>query len=252
MLKQLQCVLGFLLLALSPVWAAKMYKWTDENGVVYYSDKLPPETVDKEHQEINSRGVTTKAINREKTAAEKQEEAVAKALAEAEKRRVAEEEAQQRARDELLLNTFTTERDLLLARQDRLDSIDSIINLTTSNNASMEQQANAAHKRIETLQKAGKDIPENVTKQLESLEGQLTKNRSFIQIKSEERIKLEQKFDADIRRYRELKGMAGEASTAEQQAADQATQAAINIKIEPPAPPTANGGNAKGAAKPKL
>lgn len=235
MVKRLHFILAALLAA-SPVWAGKLYKWTDEEGNVHYSDKLPPEVVEKEHQEMNSRGVTTKSVNREKTEAEKLEEEAAKVAAETERKQKFEEEARVRARDELLLNTFTTERDLLLARDDRLEAVDSIINLTQSNNSNLEQQAADTAKRIENLQKAGKEIPENLTKQRANLEGQLAKNKSFIEAKREERKKLEQQFDRDLQRYRELKGIAPE-TPAEQQAAQEASQAAINTEIEPPAPP---------------
>lgn len=243
MLKRFHFILALLLFVPSSGWAAKLYKWTDEDGTVHYSDKLPPDTVEKEHQEMNQHGVTTKSVNREKTQEEKMAEDSAVAAAQAERRRVAEEEARQRSRDDLLLNTFTTERDLLLARQDRLDSVDSIINLTNSNNANLEKQLAETNKRIENIQKAGKEVPENITKQLENLEGQLTKNKNFIAIKQEERKKLEQQFDNDIRRYRELKGLVTE-TPAEQQAAQEATQAAIKTGVEPPAPPKPAAGEA--------
>jgi hypothetical protein len=232
MVKQLLGIAVSLLLALSPAWAGKLYKWTDENGTVHYSDKLPPETVEKAHQEINERGITTKQVNREKTEAEKQEAAAANAAAEAEKKRVAEAEAQQRARDEILLNTFTTERDLLLAREDRITSIDSSINLTINNNASLEKQATETRTRIEGTKAAGKEVPENMSKQLENLEGQLTKNKNFIEIKRAERIKLEQQFDADLKRYRELKGSSAELAAQDAAIAEKTTQ----TLPEPPKP----------------
>jgi hypothetical protein len=234
MIKQLHCVLGLMILALSPAWAGKLYKWTDEDGTVHYSDKLPPDAVEKAHQEMNTHGVTTKSVNREKTKEEKLAEEVSNAAIEAEKKRVAEEEAKLRARDERLLSTYTTERDLLLARQEHLEAIDSIINLTTSNNVSLDQQAAAARKRVENLQKANKEVPENITKQVENLDGQLTKNKNFILAKQEERARLEQQFELDLARYRELKGVE---TLAEQQVAEQATKAAIGAGVKPPSPP---------------
>jgi hypothetical protein len=246
MMKRLHIILT-LLLALSPAWGARMYKWTDEEGNVHYSDKLPPDVVEKEHKELNTQGLTTRSVNREKTQAERMEEDAAAAAAESERKRTAELEARQRARDELLLNTFTTERDLLLTRDDRLEAVDSIINLTTNNNANLEQQAADTRKRIESLQKANKEIPENLSKQLANLEGQLTKNMGFIEIKREERRKLEQQFDADLKRYRELKGISAD-TPAEQQAAEKAAQAAIGTEIKSPAPPKPAPGK---APKPK-
>jgi hypothetical protein len=222
------------LLALSPAWAAKMYKWTDENGTVHYSDKLPPDTVKKEHQELNSEGVTTKTVNREKTDAERREEAATNAAVEAEQKRVADEEARLRARDELLLSTFTTERDLLLAREDRLEAIDSIISLTTSNNTNLEQQVADTGKRIENLKKVNKEVPENLTKQMTNLEGQLARNMEFIGIKREERAKLEQQFDADLKRYRELKGESTETAAEQQAAQDAAAQTTVDADLKSP------------------
>ncbi|HEX5057565.1 MAG TPA: DUF4124 domain-containing protein [Gammaproteobacteria bacterium] len=229
MLKRLHIILALTLLTLSPAWGGKLYKWTDEEGNVHYSDKLPPEAVEQAHQELNSQGLATKKVSREKTKEEKAMEEAAAAAAEAEKKKLAEEAAQQKARDDLLLSTFTTERDLTLARDDRLSSIDSTINMTVNNNASMEQQAEAVRKRIENLKKSNKEVPENVTKQLENIQGQLDKNKSFIQIKQDERRQLEAKFDSDLKRYRELKGIT---APVEQ-------QTAAGTQVSPPAPPQA-------------
>ena len=37
--------------------AAKVYRWVDENGEVHYSETLPPDFVDKKHDELDSRGI---------------------------------------------------------------------------------------------------------------------------------------------------------------------------------------------------
>jgi hypothetical protein len=232
MLKRLHIILALTLLTLSPAWGGKLYKWTDEEGNVHYSDKLPPEAVDRAHEELNAQGVATKSVSREKTKEERAAEEAAAAAAEAEKKKLAEEEATKKARDDLLLNTFTTERDLTLARDDRLSSIDATINMTANNNTNQEQQAQAVRKRIENLKKTNKEVPENVTKQLENLEGQLAKNKEFIQSKQDERKQLEAQFDGDLKRYRELKGI-----TADAPAGQQAAQA--GAQIQPSTPPNA-------------
>ncbi len=36
--------------------AGKVYRWVDENGEVYYSEKLPPDFEDKKHDELDRRG----------------------------------------------------------------------------------------------------------------------------------------------------------------------------------------------------
>ena len=45
------------MLAASGTTRAAMYKWVDERGVVHYTDKMPPEAVDKASVELNKQGV---------------------------------------------------------------------------------------------------------------------------------------------------------------------------------------------------
>ena len=44
-------------LAAGSAMAAKVYRWVDENGEVYYSEKLPPDFEDKKHDELDHRGI---------------------------------------------------------------------------------------------------------------------------------------------------------------------------------------------------
>ncbi len=37
--------------------AVKVYRWVDENGEIYYSEKLPPNFEDKKHDELDRRGI---------------------------------------------------------------------------------------------------------------------------------------------------------------------------------------------------
>src|SRR5258708_36796846 len=40
---------------------AATYKWVDEKGVVHYTDKMPPEEINKGRVELNKQGVPVKA-----------------------------------------------------------------------------------------------------------------------------------------------------------------------------------------------
>ena len=45
------------ILAAGSAMAAKVYRWVDENGEVYYSETLPPDFEDKKHDELDGRGI---------------------------------------------------------------------------------------------------------------------------------------------------------------------------------------------------
>ena len=107
---------------------AKLYKWTDENGQVHYTDKIPEQYLRSQREELNEQGSTVKHIERALTEEEKaqrrQQEEARK-----EQERVRQEQAR---RDRILTDTYTTERDLIAAKNARLEAIDSQINLSES------------------------------------------------------------------------------------------------------------------------
>ena len=62
--------------ALTPVTAAALYKWIDEDGQVRYSDRLPPSQVKKKHHQMSKQGVvvsTTEDARSEEEVAEELE-----------------------------------------------------------------------------------------------------------------------------------------------------------------------------------
>ena len=106
----------------SPV-QAKMFKWADEEGNVHFGDKVPNQYLNKEHKELNAQGAIIKEHEEIKPETEEQKR---------EKRRLVrlereeEEKARKQAKqDRVLLDTYTTERDLTAARDARLDAVGS-------------------------------------------------------------------------------------------------------------------------------
>jgi hypothetical protein len=192
-------------LVMSSAGAAKLYKWVGEDGMVHYSDKLPPEAAKGAHKQLNQRGQTTEVV---KDPQEELEAEFVDTVADEERRRQAEIEARERMRDRILLDTFTTERDLELTRKDRVNAVDSQIHLMKGNNERTKVQIAEVQQKIDAASKAkGKQVPENLLKQLDSLNKQLAKNQEYISAKEEERRKLVEQFDADLKRFRELKGI---------------------------------------------
>lgn len=186
---------------------AKLYKWVDDNGVVQYGDKIPSKYLHQQHQELNSHGVPLRNIERKKTQKEiraEREAQSAEQRLEAEKRRQIAERAR---KDQILLDTFTVERDILLMRDDRLNSIDSTINITNIYNTQIQEQLENTQKRIANLENAGKDVPENLLKKIQNLSGQLNENLAHVARLKKDRILLEKQFEDDLHRFRELKGI---------------------------------------------
>lgn len=199
---------GCLVLGAAGQAQAKLFKWVDENGNVHYGDKIPPQYAKQHHKELDGRGLERRQVDRKKTA----EEIAAEQRAKSEETQREEKErmikAEQARKDQILLDTFTVERDILIMRDDRLGAIDSNVKLTSAYNEQIKTQLETTQARIDTLEKNGREVPENLMKKVKNLSGQLVANETHIARQTKNRVLLEKQFDQDLARFRELKGIA--------------------------------------------
>ena len=126
---------------------AKMFKWVDENGQMHFGDKIPQKYQVKEHEELNDRGVSMKQLAAVKTPEEKAEER----RHEKERQKAALAEEKQKKLDSELLDIYSTERDLITARDSRLNAIATQVQMS-------EAIISASNKKIESMEKQVIDI----------------------------------------------------------------------------------------------
>ena len=197
---------GLLLLLLSMLPAyAGMNKWVDEKGQTHYGDRVPAQYLSKDRQVLNDQGLVVRKHKRLKTDLELTEEQKLKDI-ETEKNKLELIKNKQSAlRDRVLVDTFTTEKDIVRARDRRIDAITSQINLTETIIKDDEKKLKAIKNRIEDIEKSGRKVPENTQKSLVSVSRQLETHYQFIETKNHERENILQEFDKDIKRFRELK-----------------------------------------------
>lgn len=191
-------------LSASPLQAAGMKKWVDENGQVHYGDRIPPEYLRGEHSVINEQGIEIRKNQAMKTEAELEREAELEKRKQSEERKRQIEARKQALRDRVLTDTFTSENDLIIARDERVDVVDSQISLTRTLIAHDQQRLNDAQSRIKSIEASGREAPENLHKEVISLNRQLENNNKFIEDRKAERQKIIDSFEADIKRFREL------------------------------------------------
>ncbi len=177
---------------------AKMYKWVDENGQMHFGDKIPQEYVTKAHDELNEKGFKTKHREAAKTAEEKAEENRLKA----ERDKVTLEANKQKQLDRILLDSYSTERDLVIARDSRLDAIAAQIHLSeayisesTKKIASMEQQV----AQIKTLDR---EVPANLYENIDSAKQQVVVQTRVLEDYKKRSAEITEQFDGYIARFR--------------------------------------------------
>lgn len=189
---------------LTPCAYAGLNKWVDEKGQIHYGDRVPSQYLRKEHSLLNEQGVTIRSTEALKTEEETTESQKKQKLDAAENKKRLIESRTKALRDRVLLDTFTTENDLIIARDARLDAIDSQISLTETLIKNDETKLSNIKGRIASIEDTGRIAPENLHKEIVSVGRQLENNYAFIEDKNNEREELVKTFVQDVKRFRQL------------------------------------------------
>jgi hypothetical protein len=216
-------VLGFVCAAGTAAGAGGMYKWVDDQGVVHYTDRIPPESVSKGATVLDKQGRSVKTIDPAPTAEQR------KAIeAEAERQRdVAKANAEQARRDRALTQSFSSEAEIDVARARAISTMEGQLTTIGAYIADMSRRKQDLEQR-----KAGygsKPVPAPVDTELNSVTEELARQNALQAQKKEALAAIGKKYDADKKRWQEIKAEQEEA--AERQRAVDAQKASA-----PPAP----------------
>ena len=178
----------------------KLYKWTDSNGIVRYSDVLPAEAVKYERNVLNPHGDTIEKIDRAPTPEE---------YARLERRRKQEQEkkrlaAEQAKRDALLLRIYHSEQAIIKIRDNQIATIDYNIRLEQETIKDYTAKINALLKSAAEYQRAKRKVPLTVTKKIDELKTLISKIERVITLKRRKREKIASEFARTLARYRVL------------------------------------------------
>jgi len=180
--------------------SAKTYKWVDDKGVTHYGETIPPEYANKNNVELD-KGRTVK-----KTDILTPEERRANEAVEARKRVDEEAVLELKRRDKALVNTYSNEQEIDLARSRNLQQVDARVNSINSQIKLAKDNLLGLQKEADGLNKAGKKIPPSLHEDMQVLQSRLTKLQQDQEKVTSEKAALEARYDADKARYKELTG----------------------------------------------
>lgn len=184
---------------------AKIVCWTNSDGIRECGNALPPEYAQKESRTINEQGMTTEIKERAKTPQEIAEEQAR--LAEEQRLQAAEEERRQAREnyDQVLLSTYLSEEDITRARDRQGATIDGSIEVSQITIGKLQEKLDEAKKKAANFERQGKPLPEAMQEDINSLQAQIDDKNRYIETKQAEKLKLYEKFEAQMIRFRELK-----------------------------------------------
>ena len=185
-----------------PPTVASTYRWVDENGQVHYSDRLPPQEVNRAYSVINKGGVTVDSVEQAKTKEQLEEENRRQQQRE-EQDRIAHERA---THDHILLDTYTKVSDLEDTRDRYISTLDGQIKVSEHKLENLNRNLERLSKSAARLEREGKPVPQEMNKDIATLKTQIEAENSFIRTQRAQQQEVKEKFAADILRYKELKG----------------------------------------------
>ena len=185
----------------------KLYKWTDANGQVYYSETVPPEYADRDRDVLNDQGVHVGSEEGEITEAERA--AMNEREAQAEADRKAKEEIA--TRDRMLLDTYISVADIEDLRDRRLELLESQIKLSEVYLGNLRKrlvdlQAEASNYKPYTTREDAPQIPDNLALDMSRTTASIALYEQTLSRTRRDQAALRDSFNEDIARFRELKG----------------------------------------------
>jgi hypothetical protein len=178
------------------------YKWVDEKGVVHYGDSVPAEYSQRELSQLNSQGVEIGKRQAEMSPAE--------AAAFAEKRK---EELQRKNHDLFLVSTYPSVKEIEDVRNARLDQINVQISAAEAYIASLTTRVDGLKQRSMVFapyntKPGARRMPDDLAEEMVRALSELRTQNAALDTRRKERDSVVAQFDADIKRFKELRSSA--------------------------------------------
>ncbi len=179
---------------------AEVYKWVDENGEVQFGDHIPAKDSQLGHDVLNKQGIVVDTVDSPKTPEELRKIREQEELAEIRQR----EAEKQAARDKALLKSFTSIDELVKAHEERMGMIDQSIILSKGRIRKQQVELTKLKQRRKSFIDQGMEVPDWVDENEFLVLEKIAIMEGYIRDREEEKRELEQEFEKDYKRYKEI------------------------------------------------
>ena len=182
----------------------RLYKWTDEDGNVFYSDKVPPEYAERPKAVLNDQGVAVDNLEGKKTAEQLEAERLEN------ERRVAQE-LQLRA-DQALLATYLSVEEILMHRDRRVELFQAQSRVTELYLSNLERRLEKLRNEASKFKPYSDDpnapmIDTDLAEDLRQTRDTITRHQRNLEKYQLDEEQIIARFDGDIARFKILKGL---------------------------------------------
>jgi hypothetical protein len=209
---------NIVLLALASVWVVTtasgqprggskeaFFRCKDASGQTHYGDSLPPACNGRDTEVLNDRGMLMRVIEGDTSKAAR----AAREADEARARKV-REEAQQR--DRMLIDTYLTVADIERLRDQRMAMLEGQYKLTELNIVNMRDRQQRLQTQIARFKPYSDapnapPLPDHLAEEMVNTVNSMKVYDEALLSNRKEQAQVKAAFDADIKRFKELKGL---------------------------------------------
>lgn len=176
---------------------AKMYRWVDKDGNIFYSDKVPPRQSKLERKELNQQGRVVKTVKAAKTQKQIDLEKRLTILRREQEKII----IKQKSIDKVLLSTFRNVDDLRFTLNGKLLSVDAQKRVHEKTLEDLQDELARFRKRAALAERRGNKVPVATLNDIAQIEDNIVATRLDITQELERRKGIEKKFDKEIERF---------------------------------------------------
>jgi len=190
-----------------PSYAKRLYKWTDDNGKTFFSDKVPPTQRHLKRERLNKMGEVVEKIKEVKNSEIKTEEEILAAenlerLKQQQQKQQQELELKQKQQDKFLLSTFDTFEFMEKSHKGRLNALDHKIKILEDDLLKQQEKLTKQKQKAEDDELNDREIPK---KDQEAIAESVKKTKEIeLSIKEENKHKKETQIKQEIETKRYL------------------------------------------------
>lgn len=181
------------------------YRCKDKSGQTHYGDSMPQPCFGLDTEVLDDRGMVVRLIEGEATKAERLKREAAEA-------QLRKERQQREQHDRMLIDTYLSVADIERLRDQRLEQLQAQYRVTEQNIANMrERQARienqiARFKPYSSAENAP-PLPDHLAEEMVNTVNSLRTYQEMLAKNKDEQAQIRKSFDADIKRFKELKGI---------------------------------------------
>lgn len=181
------------------------YRCKDPTGQTHYADSLPAACMGLDTEVLNDRGMLVRMIEGERTKAARLEREATEAKARKER------EARQQ-RDRMLIETYPTVADIERLRDQRLELLASQYRITEQNIKNLRERLTRVEQQIARFKPYSDKpnappLPDHLAEELVNIVNGERVYRESLTKNKQEQAEVTAAFEADIKRFKELKGI---------------------------------------------